>query len=113
MIFKGADIPALAQLFHDQSTGIAKFVYRATFTRADGLLLGAFVAVTQREVSHPVSVAWRRLRFPIFVATALALAGLYVLGERPQRLRPSRHGDRVRDARALLRERASRCARTR
>ena len=78
MIFKGAHIPALQQIFHDEH-GIAKFVYRATFTRADGLLLGAFVAVTQREVSHPVSHAWRRLRFPIFVATALALCGLYVM----------------------------------
>jgi peptidoglycan/LPS O-acetylase OafA/YrhL len=58
--------------------GIAKFVYRATLTRADGLLLGAFVAVTQREVGHPLALVWRRLRKPIFVGTALALAGLYV-----------------------------------
>jgi peptidoglycan/LPS O-acetylase OafA/YrhL len=78
MVFKGAHVPALARIFHDEH-GVAKFVYRATFTRADGLLLGAFVAVTQREVSHPVSKAWRRLRFPIFVATALALCGLYVM----------------------------------
>ena len=78
MIFKGASIPALANIFHDEH-GIAKFVYRATFTRADGLLLGAFVAVTQREVSHPVSKAWRRLRFPVLVSTALALCGLYVM----------------------------------
>ena len=78
MVFKGAQIPLVQHLLHDQE-GIAKFVYRATFTRADGLLLGAFVAVTQREVSHPVSVAWRRLRFPIWISTALALAGLYVL----------------------------------
>jgi len=78
LVFKGAHVPALASVFHDDH-GIAKFVYRATFTRADGLLLGAFVAVTQREVSHPVSVAWRRLRLPILVATALALAGLYVM----------------------------------
>jgi peptidoglycan/LPS O-acetylase OafA/YrhL len=60
--------------------GVAKFVYRATFTRADGLLLGAFVAVTQREIHHPVAHAWRRLRLPIFVGTALALLGLYALG---------------------------------
>lgn len=80
MVFKGAHVPALASVFHDEH-GIAKFVYRATFTRADGLLLGAFVAVTQREVSHPVSIAWRRLRFPTFVATALALCGLYVLAK--------------------------------
>lgn len=78
MVFKGAHVPALARIFHDEH-GVAKFVYRATFTRADGLLMGAFVAVTQREVSHPVSKAWRRLRFPIFVATALALCGLYVM----------------------------------
>jgi peptidoglycan/LPS O-acetylase OafA/YrhL len=78
LIFKGASIPALNGIFHGDQ-GIAKFVYRATFTRADGLLLGAFVAVTQREVLHPVSIAWRRLRFPIFVATALALVGLYVM----------------------------------
>jgi peptidoglycan/LPS O-acetylase OafA/YrhL len=57
--------------------GIVKFVYRATFTRADGLLLGALVAVTQREVRHPLSRAWRRLRKPVFVGTALAVAGLY------------------------------------
>ena len=42
-------------------------------------MLGAFVAVTQREVGHPVSKAWRRLRFPIFIATALALCGLYMM----------------------------------
>jgi peptidoglycan/LPS O-acetylase OafA/YrhL len=78
MVFKGAQLPALQAIFHDEH-GIAKFVYRATFTRADGLLLGAFVAVTQREVTHPVAFAWRRLRFPIFIATALALCGLYVM----------------------------------
>lgn len=77
MIFKGAHVPALQNIFHDEH-GIAKFVYRATFTRADGLLMGAFVAVTQREVAHPVSKAWRRLRFPIFISTTLALCGLYV-----------------------------------
>ena len=58
--------------------GIAQFVYRCTFTRADGLLLGAFVAVTQREVRHPISQVWRRVRLPAFIGTALALAGLYV-----------------------------------
>jgi peptidoglycan/LPS O-acetylase OafA/YrhL len=58
--------------------GIAKFVYRCTFTRADGLLLGAFVAVTQREVRHPISQVWRRVRLPIFIGTAAALLGLYV-----------------------------------
>lgn len=78
LTFKGADIGALQRWFHDEH-GVAKFVYRATFTRADGLLLGAFVAVTQREVSHPVSAAWRRLRFPVFVGTSLGLAGLYLL----------------------------------
>jgi peptidoglycan/LPS O-acetylase OafA/YrhL len=35
--------------------------------------------VTQREVTHPVAFAWRRLRFPIFIATALALCGLFVM----------------------------------
>ena len=78
MVFKGAQVPALQTIFHG-TEGVAKFVYRATFTRADGLLSGAFVAVTQREVAHPVSVAWRRLRFPVFVSTALALCGLYVV----------------------------------
>ncbi len=78
MVFKGAHVPALAALFHDEH-GIAKFVYRATFTRADGLLLGSFVAVTQREVTHPVSVVWRRLRYPLLLATALALAALYAV----------------------------------
>ena len=78
LIFKGAQVPALQGMFHG-AEGIAKFVYRATFTRADGLLLGAFVAVTQREVSHPVSIAWRRLRFPIWISTALVLAGLYAM----------------------------------
>jgi len=29
--------------------------------------------------ASPVSVAWRRLRFPVFVSTALALCGLYVV----------------------------------
>ena len=78
LTFKGADLGGLRASFptdHD----VAKFVYRATFTRADGLLLGAFVAVTQREVHHPVAQVWRRLRFPIFIGSTLALVGLYVL----------------------------------
>lgn len=78
LVFKGLSIPVVAGALGD-ANGVAKFVYRATFTRADGLLLGAFVAVTQREVAHPVSRVWRRLRFPIVVGTALALGGLYVL----------------------------------
>jgi peptidoglycan/LPS O-acetylase OafA/YrhL len=82
LTFKGANLAAFQQWFAGEpegvAHGIAKFVYRATFTRSDGLLLGAFVAVTQREVRHPVAQAWRRLRLPIFIGTALALAGLYV-----------------------------------
>jgi peptidoglycan/LPS O-acetylase OafA/YrhL len=64
--------------FWDELT-IKKFVYRATFTRCDGLLMGALVAVLQREHDHPLSYAWRRMRWPVFVATALALLGLYAL----------------------------------
>jgi len=82
LTFKGADLPLFQSWFAGDPEGIehgiAKLVYRATFTRADGLLLGAFVAVTQREVRHPVAQVWRRLRKPVFVGTALALAGLYV-----------------------------------
>jgi peptidoglycan/LPS O-acetylase OafA/YrhL len=55
-----------------------KFVYRATFTRADGLLLGALVAVLQRETDHPLAHAWRRVRFPVLVASAVVLLGLYI-----------------------------------
>jgi len=58
-----------------------KFAYRATFTRADGLLLGALVAILQRESSHTLSHLWRRLRFPLFVMNGLALAGLYVVAK--------------------------------
>jgi peptidoglycan/LPS O-acetylase OafA/YrhL len=83
LVFRGDRIGALANLYAGETAGvqhgIAKFVYRATFTRADGLLLGAFVAVTQREAHHPVSKVWRRLRFPLFVASLVALFGLYVL----------------------------------
>ncbi len=82
LTFKGENLGFLQRWYADEPLGlehgIAKFVYRATFTRADGLLLGAFVAVTQREVQHPVAHVWRRLRFPIFVGTAAALLGLYV-----------------------------------
>jgi peptidoglycan/LPS O-acetylase OafA/YrhL len=82
LTFKGQDMGIFQRWFANEPLGlehgIAKFVYRATFTRADGLLLGAFVAVTQREVRHPVAQVWRRLRLPIFVGTAVALAGLYV-----------------------------------
>ncbi len=77
LVFKGAQIGPVAALLHDVH-GVAKFVYRCTFTRADGLLLGAFVAVTQREVDHPISIAWRRLRFPIWLATTVMVLGLYV-----------------------------------
>ncbi|HVJ94436.1 MAG TPA: acyltransferase [Labilithrix sp.] len=82
LTFKGDQIALFQRWFSSGpggvEHGIAKFVYRATFTRADGLLLGAFVAVTQREVHHPLSHVWRRLRFPLFVGTAVALLGLYV-----------------------------------
>lgn len=82
LTFKGADLPMFQRWFGGDPEGIdhgiAKIVYRATFTRADGLLLGAFVAVTQREVRHPVSQVWRRLRLPILLGTAAALLGLYV-----------------------------------
>ncbi len=77
-IFQGAHVGAIQRVLHDDH-GVAKFVYRATVTRADGLLLGAFVAVTQREVLHPVSKVWRRLRFPMFIGTALSLGGLYAI----------------------------------
>jgi peptidoglycan/LPS O-acetylase OafA/YrhL len=83
LTFKGDGLGLFHTWFGDEPAalehGIAKFVYRATFTRADGLLLGAFVAVTQREVRHPVAQVWRRLRLPIFIGTACALGGLYVL----------------------------------
>lgn len=58
-----------------------KFAYRATFTRADGLLLGALVAILQRESSHTISHLWRRLRFPLFVMNGLGLLGLYVVAK--------------------------------
>ena len=70
----------LEHLAHLDEETVVKFVYRATPTRADGLLLGAFVAVTQREAAHPIAAAWRRLRYPILVSTALALVGLYAVG---------------------------------
>jgi peptidoglycan/LPS O-acetylase OafA/YrhL len=76
LLFKGTQIPNLTSFFTE---GTANFVYRATFTRADGLLLGAFVAITQREVTHPVSAVWRRLRFPILIASGCALLGLYAI----------------------------------
>jgi peptidoglycan/LPS O-acetylase OafA/YrhL len=82
LTFKGADLAIFQSWFAGEPEGIehgiAKLVYRATFTRADGLLLGAFVAVTQREVRHPLAQVWRRLRKPIFIGTALGLAALYV-----------------------------------
>ena len=78
VVFKGMALPGISSLFENEEY-VKKFVYRATFTRADGLLMGAFVAVTQREALHPVARLWRRLRFPIFVSSALALIGLYVL----------------------------------
>ena len=81
LTFKGHTIGAFQGVFENPlgvAHGVAKFVYRATFTRADGLLLGAFVAVTQREIHHPISHVWRRLRFPLWVATAIALLGLYI-----------------------------------
>jgi peptidoglycan/LPS O-acetylase OafA/YrhL len=81
LTFKGHQIGAFQGVFDNPlgvAHGVAKFVYRATFTRADGLLLGAFVAVTQREIHHPISHVWRRLRFPLWVATAIALLGLYI-----------------------------------
>ncbi len=58
-----------------------KFAYRATITRADGLLLGALVALLQRESSHTISHLWRRLRFPIFVMTGFATLALYAVAK--------------------------------
>ena len=82
LTFKGENLAIFQKWFASEPEGvehgIAKFVYRCTFTRADGLLSGAFVAVTQREVRHPIAQVWRRLRLPIFIGTACALVGLYV-----------------------------------
>ncbi len=64
--------------FWDDLT-IKKFVYRATITRCDGLLMGALAAVLQREADHPLAYAWRRMRKPIFIATGVALLGLYAV----------------------------------
>jgi len=58
-----------------------KFAYRATITRADGLLLGALVATLQRESSHTIAHLWRRLRFPLFVMTGLGTIGLYIVAK--------------------------------
>ena len=69
---------AMKAHFWDEET-IKKFVYRATFTRCDGLLMGALGAVLQREHDHPLSYAWRRMRFPILVGSGVALIGLYIL----------------------------------
>ncbi len=80
--FRGHELEAVRHWVSDEPAGIpygiAKLVYRMTFTRADGLLLGAFIAVAQREVRHPLARAWRRLRRPALVGASVALAGLYV-----------------------------------
>jgi len=77
LVFRGLQFSELAALLHD-SHGIAKFVYRATFTRADGLLLGAFAALAQREAHSPMAVAWRRLRYSLFLGSSVFIAALYV-----------------------------------
>jgi peptidoglycan/LPS O-acetylase OafA/YrhL len=64
--------------FWDELT-TKKFVYRATVTRCDGLLMGALVAVLQRESSHPLAYAWRRMRKTVLIATGVALLGLYAV----------------------------------
>ena len=64
--------------FWDDLT-IKKFVYRATFTRCDGLLMGALAAVLQREFDHPLAYAWRRMRKVVLIGTAVALLGLYAV----------------------------------
>ncbi len=53
-----------------------KFLYRATFTRADGLLLGALVAILQHEQEHPVARFWKRIRKVAWFGSGLMLLGL-------------------------------------
>ena len=78
VLFRIAVAFKLGGPFWDEETTI-KMVYRATPTRADGLLLGALVAVLQREHGHPLAKAWRKLRAPLLVATGVALLGLYAM----------------------------------
>jgi len=53
-----------------------KFLYRATFTRADGLLLGALVAILQHEKDHPVALLWKKVRKGAWIGSGILLLGL-------------------------------------
>jgi peptidoglycan/LPS O-acetylase OafA/YrhL len=58
---------------------IAKFVYRATPTHMDGLLMGALLAMFDEDKSHALGVAFRKYRAPMNVVTGLALLALVVV----------------------------------
>lgn len=51
------------------SAHASHFVYRATFTHADGLLVGAMVAIVEGSAPAP---SWRRLRMPLVALASLA-----------------------------------------
>ncbi|RYG98951.1 MAG: acyltransferase [Alphaproteobacteria bacterium] len=57
---------------------IAKFVYRATPMHMDGLLFGAILAMFDQDKSLRAGILFRRIRVPLFFASALFLALLMV-----------------------------------
>ena len=70
-------LPHVAALGWDKEQ-TAKFVYRATPTHMDGLLLGALLAMISEAKDHPWMLAWRKVRVPAFYGGLVALLGLVV-----------------------------------
>lgn len=70
-------LPKVHALGWDQEQ-IAKFVYRATPTHMDGLLMGALLAMISEAKDHPWMVSWRKIRKPAFYVGLLMLLGVVV-----------------------------------
>lgn len=69
-------------LDHDRTVNL---LYRATFTRMDGLLLGALAAIAQRQPTHVIARVWHVVRRYTFF---LGFAVVGVLYLSPARMNP-------------------------
>jgi peptidoglycan/LPS O-acetylase OafA/YrhL len=77
-IARAALLIMLPKVLHWDQEQTAKLVYRATPTHMDGLLVGALLAMLEREPSHPWNVLVQKLARPAFFTGLLALVGMMV-----------------------------------
>lgn len=77
-IARAALLLALPKILHWDPEQAAKLVYRATPTHMDGLLVGALLAMLEREADHPWNAWVQKVARPTFFLGLVALLGMMV-----------------------------------